>query len=128
MDKLSKQLRDLRADEPRYLEIFTRLLRQGVETIGQGKLVASICNDDLSRFHDNWDDIVKKSCGTGVSVKLTREACRCSGGVRLVSEQDDVMLDNTFEGIIGRREDDLHRLIFERLFSTMATKGGLFDG
>lgn len=128
MDKLSKQLRELRADEPRYLEIFARLLRQGVETIGQRKLVASVSNDDLSRFRENWDDIVKKSCGGKISVKLAPEACDCSGGVRLVSEQGDVMLDNTFEGIIGRRQDDLQRLIFERMFSTMATRGGVFDG
>ena len=128
MDKLSKQLCELRADEPRYLDFFTRLLRQGVETIGQGKLVASISNDDLARYHDNWDDIVKKSCGSKVSVRLAPDACRCSGGVRLVSEQGDVMLDNTFEGIIGRREGDLQRLIFERMFSTMATNGGVFDG
>jgi vacuolar-type H+-ATPase subunit E/Vma4 len=128
MDKLSKQLSELRADEPRYLEFFTRLLRLGVETIGQGKLVASISNDDLARYHDNWDDIVKKSCGSKVSVRLAPDACRCSGGVRLVSEQGDVMLDNTFEGIIGRREGDLQRLIFERMFSTMATNGGVFDG
>jgi V/A-type H+-transporting ATPase subunit E len=128
MDKLSRQLQELRGDEQRYLEIFTGLLREAAETIGESKLVASISNDDLSRFRDHWDEIVNTGCGGKVSVRLSPEACQCSGGVRLVTEEGDVMLDNTFEGIIGRRSDDLQRLIFERLFSTVATKGGVFDG
>jgi vacuolar-type H+-ATPase subunit E/Vma4 len=38
------------------------------------------------------------------------------------------MIDNTFEGIISRRGEVLQQLIFERLFSTVSTKGTVFDG
>ena len=104
------------------------LLKRGVDIIGQTSLVASINNDDLARFHDDWEAIVNSSCGDKVKVKLSPEACHCSGGIRLQSEQGDVMLDNTFEGIIKRREEALQRLIFERLFSTLSTKATVFDG
>ncbi|UCH39924.1 MAG: V-type ATP synthase subunit E [Gammaproteobacteria bacterium] len=128
MDRLLKQLIALRDDEAGYEKIFKNLLRQGVETIAGSSLVASISNDDRTRFQDNWEAIVKASCAKGVEVKLSPEACDCSGGVRLVSEQGDIMIDNTFEGIIERRQQVLQRLIFERLFSTLATQGTVFDG
>ena len=128
LDRLAKRLHALRDDEAGYEDVLLRLLRQGVDAIGQAQLVASISNDDLARFHDRWQALVEQACGGEVEVRLSPEACACSGGVRLVSAAGDVKIDNTFEGIVARRRDALQRLIFERLFSSLATKGGLFDG
>ncbi len=128
LDKLARRLQTLRDDEAAYEEVLARLLRQGVEAIGQAQLVASIGNDDLARFHGRWQAFAENACGGDVEVRLSPEACACSGGVRLVSAAGDVKIDNTFEGIVARRRDALQRLVFERLFSTLATKGGLFDG
>lgn len=128
MDKLSRQLQALRDDGPAYEEIFAKLLRRAADTIAEPKLVACINNDDLARFRDGWEAQVKQACGDKLKVRLAAEACRCSGGVRLQSENGDVMLDNTFEGIVERRREDLQRLIFERLFSTLASSGSVFDG
>lgn len=128
LDKLAKRLQGLRDDADAYEEVLVEMLRQGVESLGQPKLVASLSNDDRARFHDKWDALVKKACGDKASVSLSPEACACSGGVQLVNEAGDVKIDNTFEGIITRRRNALQRLIFERLFSTLATKGGLYDG
>lgn len=128
MDKINRQLVELSQDEKRYRPIFETLLKQGTDSIAYPRLVASISNDDLSRFHDNWQAIVKHCCGDDVEIKLSPEACQCSGGIKLVSEQGNVMIDNTFEGIIARREEALQRLIFERLFSTAPIMGSVFDG
>jgi len=128
MDKINRQLVELSQDEKRYRPIFETLLKQAADNIGYPRLVASISNDDLSRFHGNWRAMVKECCGDDVKIKLSPEACLCSGGLKLVSEQGDVMMDNTFEGIIKRREEALQRLIFERLFSTAPIMGSVFDG
>jgi len=128
MDKITRQLVELSQDEKRYRPIFETLLKQGSDSIAYPRLVASISNDDLSRFHDNWQTIVQACCGDDVEIKLSPEACQCSGGIKLVTEQGDVMIDNTFEGIIKRREEALQRLIFERLFSTAPIMGSVFDG
>ena len=128
VDKLQKQLAALREDQQAYRKILIALLGNGAVRIGQSKLVASISNDDLSLFHDQWEEIVQEACGEDITVRLAPEACDCSGGVRLVSTQGDVMLDNTFEGILDRRQLALQRVIFERLFSTATTKGTVFDG
>jgi vacuolar-type H+-ATPase subunit E/Vma4 len=118
----------LRKDNKAYRPVFEHLLRQGVELIGRPRLVASLGNEDLSRFHDDWQSMVRACCGDEVEVRLSPEACQCSGGLRLMSEEGDVMIDNTFEGIISRRENELQQLIFERLFSSLETQGSVFDG
>jgi len=128
MDKISRRLVELRNDEAAYRPLFERLLRQAVDSLGAGQLVATLGNEDLARFHDDWEDLVSGCCGSKVKVRLSPEACQCSGGLRLRSDKGDIMIDNTFEGIISRREDELQRLIFERLFSTVSTKGTVFDG
>lgn len=128
MDKVKRNLAELCNDDASYRGVFENLLKHGVTRISHSRLIASINNDDLSRFHDNWQAIVKGCCGDDIEIKLSPEACQCSGGVKLVSEQGDVMIDNTFEGIIARSEDELQRLIFERLFSSVSTRETVFDG
>lgn len=128
LDKLSRELAQLQKHEKRYQSIFEQLLLHGVSKIDQPRLVASMNSNDLSRFAPDWQNLVKKCCGNKVEINLCAEASRCSGGVKLVSEKGDVMIDNTFEGIVARRNESLQRLIFERLFSTVANRGTLFDG
>lgn len=128
LDKLSRELAQLQAQEERYQSIFDQLLLHGVKAIGQPRLVASLNSEDLSRYAENWQERVQKCCGREVEIKLSAEASRSSGGIKLVTEKGDVMIDNTFEGILARRSDDLQRLIFERLFSTVANQGALFGG
>jgi vacuolar-type H+-ATPase subunit E/Vma4 len=128
LDKVSRELALLQAQKKHYQSIFEQLLLHGVRAIGQPRLVASLNSSDLSQFGDGWQELVKKCCGREVEIKLSVEASGCSGGVKLVSEKGDVMIDNTFEGILARRSDALQRLIFERLFSTVANRGTLFDG
>ena len=128
MERLSKQLIALRDDEAEYERIFKSLLCRGAEAIGQAKLIASINNDDRRRFQDQWAAIVADGCAAGIEVKLSPESIDCGGGVRLINAQGDIMIDNTFEGIIQRRRADLQRLIFERLFTGATTRGTVFDG
>jgi len=128
MDKLIRQLVELGKDDERYQAGFKSLLRQAASSIGHPRLVASINNNDLARFHDNWQAIVCDCCASDVTIKLSPEAYQCSGGLKLVTEAGDVMIDNSFEGIIARRKEDLQRMIFERLFSGAPAMGGGFDG
>lgn len=128
MDKITRQLVELRKDDVAYRPLFERLLKHGVDGLGAKQLVATLGNDDLARFHDDWDSLVTACCGDKIKVRLSPEACYCSGGLKLASNNGDIMIDNTFEGIISRREIELQQLIFERLFSTVSTKGTVFDG
>ncbi len=128
MHNVVDELDRVHKDQQLYLPIFKKLLKQGAASMGAIPLVANINSDDLTLFSENWDTLVKDCCGKQVDIKLAKEACPCSGGLKLASASGDVMVDYTFEGIVSRREDELRRLIFERLFSTVSTMGTVFNG
>jgi len=128
MDNVVLELSHLHQDKEAYLTIFKGLLKHGVSMMHQSPLIASVNSEDISQMSTNWQAIVEECCSADVEVRLSNTPCLCSGGLKLVSESGDVMLDNTFEGIITRRDDALQRLIFERLFSTVSAVGNLFNG
>jgi V/A-type H+-transporting ATPase subunit E len=128
MDRVRRRLTELREDKPCYRRVLGSLLAQAAGQIGDAEPVATLNNDDRSRYHDDWNALVAESCGEDVRIKLSPRSADCSGGVRLTSKHGDVMIDNSFEGILERREDELQRLIFERLFATLPARGAAIDG
>ncbi len=115
-------------DHQQYLVIFKKLVKQGAASMGQIPMLAAINSEDLTLFADNWKTLVSECCGDKYDIELSRDACDCSGGLKLIARSGDVMVDYTFEGIVIRREAELRRLIFERLFSTVSTMGTVFNG
>ena len=115
-------------DHQQYLVIFKKLVQQGAASMGQIPMLAAINSEDLTLFADNWETMVKECCGDKYDIELSNEACPCSGGLKLIARSGDVMVDYSFEGIVSRREAELRRLIFERLFSTVSTMGTVFNG
>jgi V/A-type H+-transporting ATPase subunit E len=128
MHSIRSKLSDLCNDDKNYRRLLAALLKQGVDAIGETDLVATLNNEDLSRYQDDWEAMARDSCGASVTIKLSPKSCNCSGGLRLLSRQGDVMIDNTFEGIMERREGEIHQLIFERMFTSLPPRGAIFDG
>jgi V/A-type H+-transporting ATPase subunit E len=128
MDRVRRRLVELRGDERRYRKLLGTLLAQAADRIDDAELVATLNDDDRSRYQEEWQALVAESCGDAVQVALSPRSAVCSGGIRLSSKRGDVMVDNSFEGILERRERELHQLIFERLFATLPPRGALFDG
>ncbi len=128
MRNVVDELNRVHKNHQQYLLIFKKLLKQGAASMGRNPMLAHINSDDLALFSEQWDQLVQDCCGTEFDIKLSNQVCECSGGLKLVSLSGDVMVDYTFEGIVTRREEELRRLIFERLFSTVSTMGAVFSG
>lgn len=120
MDTVSRRIAALSEQRDVYEPVLYQLVKKGVEDMGLPKLVASINSNDHPFMHEKWSEFVKD---LDAEITLSSEHCSCSGGVRLYSEDGSVMVDNTFEGIIKRRQDELMRLVFERLFSELLAVG-----
>lgn len=120
MGTVAQQVADLSEQRDVYEPILYRLLEKGVEDIKMPSLVARINSRDHPFMEKKWQQFVS---GLDAEITLSPEHCKCTGGVRLYSEDGDAMVDNTFEGIIKRREDELMRLVFERLFSQLLAVG-----
>lgn len=128
LDTVIQQINEIHQDKKPYEKMFRSLLKQSVEKMGCGSLIAHLSNEDVKRYSEHWDTLIKECCGEDVKITLSDEVCDCSGGFKLISEAGDVMLDNTFEGLFQRKDGDLQRLIYERLFSSVKGLGGIFNG
>ncbi len=126
LDSVKQQIFEIYHDKERYEVMFRSLLKQCVNEMGSVPLMAHLNSRDIERYAGDWKKMVEDCCGKEVNISLSGKTCHCSGGFKLYSESGDMMLDYTFEGILQRKDSELQRLIFERLFSTRKPGGGVF--
>lgn len=125
METVRLKVASLNQDKPVYRRILLDLLGCGLAELRQNSVVAHLNADDHQQFASEWDEF---TAALDTQVALADEHCECSGGVRVYSSDGDMMVDNTFEGIIARRQDELMRVVFERLFSQVPAIGGSNHG
>lgn len=125
LDRMQQQIGQLCADREAYEPVFRQLLAQGVRDLGISKQIAVLNPVDHKHFAADWRKMVD---GLDAEVVLSENTCACRGGVKLLSEDGDMMVDNTFEGLADRREDELMRVIFEHLFSRVPSMGVISHG
>jgi len=128
LELVIEQINAIHDDSSRYDKMFRALLKQSVKKIGPVPLVAYLNKMDQQRYSANWQTLVQQCCGKAADIQLASELCECSGGFKLTSETGDMMLDYTFEGVFQRKDAELQRLIFERMFSSAKSVGSLLNG
>ncbi len=131
MHKLRQRLAKLVEDENEYLPLLHKLLGQAANLIEKRELVVEVNTRDYQRLYKRWDSIVQlvapekkihlKSVTSG-------PVCECVGGLMICSEDRRICVDNTFEGIIRRMENQLHQAILSRLFPSKEYMSLLFNG
>jgi len=126
MEKLNGYLADLRQDKTRYREVFISLLKQAGDLIAQDQMTAFINEQDHKNFSPEWGSIASEA--SRFNITLSDETTDSHGGVRLLSADGSVMVDNTFEGLVSRQEKDLQKIIFERLFASVSGTGVITHG
>ncbi len=120
MDDVQRRVADLVADRDAYDPVFRQLLTQGANLLGIEHQVAKVNHADRKFYEQGWAELVTD---TGFKIELSDELCPCAGGVMLYSVDGEMLVDNTFDGIIERRHDALMRIVFERLFSKVPSMG-----
>lgn len=125
MQQVHERIEVFTENSESYAGILKMLIQNAAAELGGGALIAELNHRDQRRFGKEWDSFVSAYEGT---IELSSTDCPCVGGVRLKTLDKSMMVDNTFEGIISRRNDDLMREIFERLFSQVQSIGGVQHG
>ncbi len=126
LDGLQQRLITLQQDPLRYHPVFLRLFRHGSRAIPDTDLLATLNAVDLQRYRQRWQVLCTEV--TTKQVDLNPEPIDCSGGIHLSSRDGEVILNNTFEGLLEHRQQALQQLIFERLFATTEGNGGGIHG
>jgi V/A-type H+-transporting ATPase subunit E len=112
--QLRARLAQLAADPARYHAVLRRFVAEGVAAIAEGELVAEFCPHGLDVRDDGARIAQAAAPGRGIEARpLTATA---SGGVRVVSRDGRVRVDNSFEGRLARLEGEITRRVMETLF------------
>lgn len=127
MQRLAERLQALAQDEDKYLPFLKGLLAEAARYLPNGELVAELNDQDLARFKSRWQDIAREAVPDR-AVTLGEQAWRCTGGLRLHDRDNQVLVDNTFEGRTERLGDVLHQVIGERLFARAGEAGDMQGG
>lgn len=128
LDGLNGELAALVRDEARYREVLTALIRQGVEALASGEVVAQFNAEDRRRLAGNWTGWVADIAGADCRITLDEATLSCTGGVLLRTPDNRVRVDNTFEGRRERLSEALHEEVLERLFAPALVAGWVEHG
>ncbi|MBT8438387.1 MAG: hypothetical protein HKP55_08580 [Gammaproteobacteria bacterium] len=126
MERLNGYLAGLPQDKTQYRAVFIKLLKQASELIAQEQMTAFLNKPDHKNFSAQWKNITSEA--TRFTITLSDETTDSHGGVRLLSADGTVMVDNTFEGLVSRQEKELQKIIFERLFASVSGTGVISHG
>jgi len=119
LESLRSRLVDIHNDQVQYLPMLKQLLVQAASAIEREELVARLCDSDHRVYGQQWEQIASEAV-PNKRITLSSEAIPCSGGVIVMSHNERISIDNTFEGRMERLEPQLHQVVLERLFPSTA--------
>ncbi|MDY6991178.1 MAG: V-type ATP synthase subunit E family protein [Pseudomonadota bacterium] len=117
MAQLRQQLTQLTQAPERYLDLLTHYFLKAVALFEDSELVAEVNEQDYQWLKDQWDELVKdklseKNCTLAVSEQP------CSGGILVHNQMNRIRIDNTFEGLISRLEQQIYQTITTQLLAS----------
>ncbi len=125
VEALNAELAKVAQDEERYLPILSAMLTQSAQSIESAELVCEVNATDWQLLAPRWPTFSQEAVPDR-PITLGAEPRSCSGGLLLRTVDDRIRVDNTFEGRLDRLEEQIARVVMERLFATAAHRGGLF--
>jgi V/A-type H+-transporting ATPase subunit E len=114
-------------DERAYLPVLAGYLRAAAEHLDGDALVADLNTRDRERFAARWAAFAAEAV-PAKRVSLSANAIGASGGLIVRTPENQVRVDNTFEGRIDRLEETVHAAILERLFAAVPHMETVFHG
>ncbi len=119
MDALQGRLAALVEDEQHYLPLLKALITNAAQVIEDQELIAEVNARDYTRLRAQWPAIAAE-IAPGKNIILSPECEDCRGGVMVRNTDDNIRVDNRFEGRLERLGDEMLRVIVERLFASAA--------
>ena len=114
LDRLSDRIQALAATESQYLPLLLRLVGNAAQQIERDRLVVEVNSTDLHRLEPQWREF-SQAAAAAKSLELAPAPIETLGGALVRSADNNIRVDNTFEGRIQRLQEALHRCIVERL-------------
>lgn len=108
LDEVKRKLGDLRKSK-RYISILEKMIIDAGTALGGGRLEVMLNEDDLTLplKIDTLDKVITEETGVKTHLKLSTQKIEALGGALVKTPGDRIVVDNTFEAILKRREKEL---------------------
>lgn len=126
-DRLAERMEHFISNHPQeYLDYLKGLLLTAGEQFESEAITVRCNSEDHARLKTQWDAI--PTAFTGKTLTLDAKPIQTLSGLLLISADQRIRVDNTFEGRMARLRPRLQQVILERLLPASAESGHLFTG
>lgn len=116
MGQLKEHLKKLTDQHPTYENLLKQYLIQASQLFQENELVIEVNAQDHSLLSSQWSELLKDL--PRKQFNLIVSAQHFTGGLLVRNQQDRQRIDNTFEGLIARMENELYQVITAQLFAS----------
>jgi len=107
-----------------YRQLLGGFIKEACDVLPAKKLIAYLNTADHEALAPQWAEFVKPYAGNR-QLALHGEPIETIGGILISDADNNVRVDNRFEGRIEHMSEELHQVIMERLFSSLEQLGNL---
>jgi len=117
MSRLQTHLKTLTQQQDQYIPLLKQYFKSATQALDSKELVVEVNTDDHALLAPQWKDFIKDSAPDR-KCELAVKKRNSIGGLLVRSKDNRVRVDNTFEGLILRLENELYQVITAQLFAT----------
>ncbi len=114
LSDLQAHLKQLSSDKATYRNLLKQYLKSAASLFDDEELVVVVNAHDHALLAAQWDDIVNET----VPCTLSEKSENFTGGLLVRNQADRIRVDNSFEGLIARLENELYQVITAQLFAS----------
>lgn len=120
MTQLKHRLQQLREKPDSYLPLLRQYFTNAMSILERDHLVVEVNAQDYELLIAQWENLINE-CAPGKKCSLTVNKVTSIGGLLIRDESNQIRIDNTFEGLIARLENELYQVITTQLFAFVGT-------
>jgi V/A-type H+-transporting ATPase subunit E len=125
-----ERLGDLRGTEE-YADFFKRLAVQGILALGQQRCLLVPATEDAALLTAQMlreiQNLAEEASGKKVTARVSRDIAPEGWGIRVYSDEGNILFDNTLDARLERLRDELRTLVAREVFPSEDESGKPLD-
>ncbi len=117
MDNMQQYLQNLTTDN--YINLLKQYLTHTSSLFEDKDLVIKVNSKDYQLLAPQWETIAME-CVPDKNCTLSTETKQISGGLIIHNAVNRIRIDNSFEGLIARLENEIYQVITAQLFASVS--------
>jgi V/A-type H+-transporting ATPase subunit E len=111
---LHEHLKELSQQQETYISLLKQYLKSAAQRFDETELVVEVNAYDYELLAPQWEEnsVPEKRCTLSASTE------NLTGGLLVRNQADRIRVDNTFDGLIARLENELYQIITSQLFAS----------